>query len=329
MSVQSVEAEPVGSTEGLGLRALHASMVRSRVLDEFSSDLARRGYIGLVAKATGYEGHLIGALAALRSTDWVFGGLRGGIALIERSVSVRSWLAQRLGTGSSAHAGHASSGELTAREANVVSVSSLMGTELVHAVGVAMAMQRRADDGVVLAWYGPAAAATGDAHNAMNFAGVYGLPVIFYYCSTGDPAADARRIGGERYASRAEGYGIEGVTVDGSDALAVRETVAAAAVRARGGRGATIIEGVTGGDPLEALEVKLRAAGLDPHALRRAVATPLAVELRDVWTELQAEGPPPLATIFDNVFASLDGRLEEQRDRSLRHRARFGDGTVD
>lgn len=317
------------STQDLDLPALHASMVRSRVLDEFSADLARRGYVGLVAPATGYEGHLIGALAALRPTDWVFGGLRGGIALIERGVSVRSWLAQRLGTGSSAHAGHASSGELTAREANVVSVSSLMGTELVHAVGVAMAMKRRGDDGVVLAWYGPAAAATGDVHNAMNFAGVYELPVIFYYCSTGDPEADARRLGGERYTDRAEGYGIAGVRVDGADVAAIARTVGAAAEHARAGGGATIIEGVTGGDPLAALEAGLSAQGLDPEAMRRAVATPLGVELRDVWRSLQAEGPPELTTIFEHVFASLDGRLKEQRDASLRHRARFGDGTVD
>ncbi len=329
MSVHSAGNEPMTSTGALDLRALHASMVRSRVLDDFSSDLARRGRIGLVAPATGHEGHLLGALSALRPSDWVFGDLRCGVALIERGVSIRSWLGQRLGSGSSAHAGHASSGELTAKEANVVSVSSLMGTQLVHAAGVAMAMKRRGDDGVALAWYGPAAAATGDAHNAMNFAGVYELSVIFYFCSSGDPAADAQRLGGERYADRAEGYGIAGVTVDGSDVCAVADAVADAAKRARQGGGATIIDGVTGGDPLVALEARLTADGLDPVSMRRAVSTPLVAELRDAACELQAEGPPDVSTLFDDVFADLDARLHEQRDSLLTHRARFGDGTVD
>ncbi len=329
MSVHGTAGEPTSTSPDLDLRRLHASMVRSRVLDDFSADLARRGLVGLVAPARGHEGHLLGALAALRPSDWVFGDLRSGIALIERGVPIRRWLAQRLGTASAAHGGHASSGELTAKEANVVSVSSLMGTQLVHAVGVAMAMKRRSDPSVVLAWYGPAAAATGDVHNAMNFAGVYPLRVIVHSCSSAALAADAERLGGERYADRAEGYGIAGATVDGSDVAAVADAVAEAADRARSGGGATILEGVTGADPMASLEAKLTAEGLDVASLRRAVATPLAAELRDAVVELQAEGPPELSTIFDHVFESLDARLNEQKDSLLRHRARFGDGTVD
>lgn len=311
------------------LRALHRSMVRSRVLDDFVADLGRRGLVGLVAPARGYEAHLFGALAALRPTDWLFGDLRMGSSMLERGVAIRSWLAQLLGTGSSAHAGHASSAELTAREAHVVSVSSLMGTQLVHAGGLAMAMQRRQDDGVVLAWYGPSAAATGDAHNAMNFAGVYRLPVIFYYCTSGDPAADAQRIGGERYADRAEGYGFAGVTVDGSDVLAVMDAVSAAASRARAGGGATIIEGITGADPLASVEARLTADGVDVAAARREIAGPLQAELKAALTSLQAEGPPATHTLFDHVFAEPDARLREQHNGLARHTARFGDGTID
>jgi TPP-dependent pyruvate/acetoin dehydrogenase alpha subunit len=328
MSVQTPGAEPMTSHD-LDLRSLHASMVRSRVLDDFTADLARRGLIGLAPPMRGYEAHVFGAMAALRPSDWLFGDLRTGVSAVKRGVSVREWLAQRLGTGSSAHAGHASGSELTAKEANVVSVSSLMGTQLVHAVGVAMGMKVRNDPSVVLAWYGPAAAATGDAHNAMNFAGVYDLPVIFYYCSSGDPAADAQRLGGERYADRAEGYGISGVTVDGSDIEAVALEVANAAARARTGGGSTIIEGVTSGDPMAAIEGRMTANGLDVASLRRAVATPLAASLREAVVELQAEGPPEISTLFDDVFESLDARLIEQRDSLLKHRARFGDGTVE
>ncbi len=311
------------------LRRIHRSMVRSRVLDDFLADLGRRGIVGLVAPARGYEAHLFGALAALRPSDWIFGDLRMGGSVLERGVAIRTWLAQILGSASAAHAGHASSAEITAREAHVVSVSSLMGTQLVHASGLAMAMQRKGDDGVVLAWYGPSAAATGDAHNAMNFAGVYKLPVIFYYCSSGDSAADAQRIGGERYADRAEGYGFEGVTVDGSDVLAVIEAVGDAASRARAGGGATIIEGITGADPLVAVEARLSEDGVDVAAARRAIESPLRAELNSALTSLLAEGPPAAHTLFDNVFAEPDDRLREQNDGLARHTARFGDGTID
>ncbi|MCP4737053.1 MAG: hypothetical protein GY873_22955 [Bosea sp.] len=326
MSVQMAASEPL-TQHDLDLRSLHSSMVRSRVLDDLQGDLARRGLIGLAPPMTGYEAHVFGAMAALRPSDWLFGDLRTGAAAVERGVPVRTWLAQRLGTANSSTGGKST--ELTAKEANVVSVSSLMGTQLVHAVGVAMGMKAREDDGVVLCWYGPAAAASGDAHNAMNFAGVYRLPVIFYYCTSGDPAADAQRLGGEAYTDRADGYGIAGERVDGSDINAVAIAVANAAARARTGGGSTILEGITSGDPLAAVEAKLTASGLDVAALRRSVATPLTAELRAAVIELQAEGPPEVATMFEHVFSALDDRLIEQRDSLLRHRARFGDGTVD
>ncbi len=187
-------------------KVIARAIVRSRVMDDFAAGLARRGVVALAPPAAGIEGHLYGSLAALRPTDWLFGDVRTGAVAVERGLPVRSWLAMLLGAADAAHRGHASPGEMTAADARMVSTSSLLGTHLPQAGGVAHGMMVRGADDVVLAWFGPGAAATGDAHVALNFAGVYRTPVIFYFCSSGE--ADAERLGGDSFAERAEGYGI-------------------------------------------------------------------------------------------------------------------------
>lgn len=295
------------------------AIVRSRVLDEYSAGLARRGLVALAPPAGGMEGHLFGGLAALRATDWLFGDVRTSAVALERGLPVRSWLAMLLGVADAAHRGHASPGEMTAADSRMVSTSCLLGTHLPQAGGVAHGMKVRATDEVVLAWFGPGAAASGDAHVAFNFAGVFGTPVIFYFCSSGE--GDAERLGGDSFAERAEGYGIAAAAVDAADPMAVRDVVAAAAARARAGGGATLIEGSCSGDPLAAL-------GVAP-AQTEAVAEALRAELRAATEELLAAGPPALATLFEDVFAEPTPALAEQRAGLAAHRARFATGEID
>lgn len=297
------------------------AIVRSRAIDEFGGGLARRGLVSMVPPAQGIEGHLYGAVAALRPADWTFGDARMGAVALERGLPLTSWLAQLLGTASAAHAGHALPSEGTAASVRCVSTSSLMGTHLVQAGGVAHAMAHKKADEVVLSWFGPGAAATGDAHVAFNFAGVYRTPAIFYFCSSGDDAADRARLGGDSFADFAEGYGVDAVIVDGGDPLAVRATVAAAAAKARSGDGPTLIEGRTTTDPLAALSV----AAADVEAWTQG----LQAELRELTDQLLAEGPPTLASLFEHVFAELTPRLQEQRAQLESHRARFASGEID
>ena len=115
---------------------LREQIVRSRTLDSAMQKLAQRGSVGMYGSALGFEGHIYGALAALSPSDWLFGDPRLARIGLERGQTLRDWLAQILGLSGSADIGHAGPGEHTARSGCVVSTSSLMGTQLGHAMGV-------------------------------------------------------------------------------------------------------------------------------------------------------------------------------------------------
>jgi len=306
-----------GARKKLGIQ-LREGIVRSRTLDRCMARLAQRGMIGMYAPATGYEGHIYGALAGLSSSDWLFGDPRLARIGLERGQSLRGWLAQVLGLAGSADLGHASPGEHTARDGRVVSTSSLMGTQLGHAMGVGHAMRLRSEDACALAWFGPSAAATGDFHVALNFATVYKTLTVFYYCSSGDAAADAERIGKASMAARGTGYGIRVVSVDGGQPLEVVACVSEAAALARAGEGPTLIEGLTGSDPLDALGGDL------PE-----VAGRFESQIETLVEELLAQGAPRSETLFAEVWAELPSRLAEQQSQQLSHIARFASGEID
>jgi len=105
---------------------------------------------------------------------------------------------------------------------NILSVSSPVGTQVLHAVGIAMGAWVRGDDAVAITYFGEGTANQGEIHEAMNFAGVHRLPVIFV-CENNGYAISVpleRQVGGGSVAARAAGYGFPGVDVDGGDVLA-------------------------------------------------------------------------------------------------------------
>ncbi|MCO4769030.1 MAG: hypothetical protein KDA24_03305 [Deltaproteobacteria bacterium] len=326
------DADPAWSIERV--TSLHRAMVRSRVLDRVMGDLQRRGLVSVFAPAQGHEAHIYGALIALRQTDWLFADVRQGAAALYRGFDLRGWLAQLLGASSSAHSGHAHPTEFTARAVNFVSVSSPVGTQIIHASGTAQGMKVKGTQDCSFVWFGPAAAASGDCHVGLNFAGVYKVPAVFYYASSGDPAADEARLGPGVFADRGEGYGIRAVRVDGSDVFAVYAAVSDAIAKARQGHGPTLIEGITGGpdgtaDPVARLEGYLTARGEDAEGLRRTIESNFEAEIRGHIDDLLAEGPPETASMFDDVFASPTSQLSEQRAGLETHRRRFAGGVID
>jgi pyruvate dehydrogenase E1 component alpha subunit len=115
------------------------------------------------------------------------------------------------------------------------------------AVGMALAFRIRQERRVAVAWFGEGAAARGDAHEGMNFAGVRRLPVVFF-CDNNQWAYSTPTYLSypvEHIADRAAAYGFEGVVVDGTDVLAVYREAKQAIERAREGGGPTLIESVT------------------------------------------------------------------------------------
>jgi 2-oxoisovalerate dehydrogenase E1 component alpha subunit len=129
----------------------------------------------------------------------------------------------------------------------IISGSSPIATQLPHAVGLAYSVKYRREPAVVMCWFGEGATSMGDWHEAMNFAGIHKLPVVFI-CENNKYAISVpqtKQMAIENVADRAAGYGFEGCVVDGNDVLACYEVTRAAVDKARSGGGPTLVEAKT------------------------------------------------------------------------------------
>src|SRR5439155_8607884 len=125
--------------------------------------------------------------------------------------------------------------------------SITVGAHMLHAVGLAWAGRLLGEDRIAITYFGDGATSEGDFHEAMNFAGVYRLPVVFL-CQNNQYAISLRRdrqTASESIAIKGEGYGMPGVLVDGNDLLAMYRATSEAIGRAGAGGGPTLIEALT------------------------------------------------------------------------------------
>jgi 2-oxoisovalerate dehydrogenase E1 component alpha subunit len=115
---------------------------------------------------------------------------------------------------------------------------------LTHAVGAAYAARVLGEDSVALAYFGEGATSAGQTHEAMNFAGIHRLPVVFFCENNGYAISVPQRLQMPiaSVADRAAAYAMRGVSIDGTDALAVFQVTRDAVARARRGDGPTLIE---------------------------------------------------------------------------------------
>jgi len=129
----------------------------------------------------------------------------------------------------------------------IISMGSSVGTTIPRASGVALASKLRGQNAVTMVYFGEGSASEGDFHEGLGFAGVHRLPVVFF-CNNNGWATSvpvSLQNAEPQVAKRAQGYGFPGVTVDGSDPLAVYQAVKAAVHRARSGDGPTLVEANT------------------------------------------------------------------------------------
>ena len=220
------------------LDRLYQMMVVTRALDTEFTNLQRQGELALYASCRGQEAAQVGAAACLPSTDWLFPQYRELGVLLVRGITVAQMSALWRG---SWHGG------LGFTAFNCAPISIPIGTQQLHAVGAAMAARHLGEDGVTVAFLGDGATSEGDVHEALNFAAVFDAPCVFYVQNNqwAISVPVHRQVGGPSIASRAAGYGMPGIRVDGNDVLACYAVTAAVAARARAGGGPALIEALT------------------------------------------------------------------------------------
>jgi 2-oxoisovalerate dehydrogenase E1 component alpha subunit len=223
-------------------------MLRARRVDERSWILNRQGKAAFVISCQGQEAAQVGAAYNLRpGQDYLYPYYRdSGMTLLLGQTPKGQFLSLMGKKEDPNSGGRQMPGHYSDRALNIVTASAPVGVQYPQATGTALAFKMRGEDSVVLACGGEASTSGGDWHEAMNFAGIHDLPVIFliennvYSISTPDKLQVAGSIAG-----RAAGYGFPGHEVDGNDILAVHEAAREAVERARNGDGPTLIEAKT------------------------------------------------------------------------------------
>lgn len=334
--------QPPDGLAGGDLQAMLRLMLLGRRIDQKAISLQRRGKLGTYAPLSGQEAASVGSVFALdREADWVVPQYREQLAMLYMGLPLSTYLLQRMG--------HPAGAQIPA-DANLYPQQVALAAHLPHAVGLAWGFRLTGRAAVVLCYFGDGATSEGDFHEACNLAGIQRAPVVLLCQNNGWAISTpwSLQSAAETVASRAEGYGMPGVLVDGNDALAVWQVTREARARALAGEGPTLVEAVTtrlgahttADDPSRYVspEQTEAARALDPitrlKAFLRATdrwddeADVLATkwcdqEIDRAVEEFDATPKPPAGAFFDDVYAADPVRLRRQREAYLNQR---GDG---
>jgi TPP-dependent pyruvate/acetoin dehydrogenase alpha subunit len=227
------------------------------------------------------------------------------------------------------------------RTARIVSVSSPVATQLPQAVGAAYAARMRGEKTAVIGYFGDGGSSTGEFHAAMNFAGVFRTPNVFF-CSNNQYAISLpfeKQTASGSVAGKAAAYGFPGVRVDGNDVLAVYAVTRRALEDARKGNGPTLVEAVTyrmgahstsddptryrsaeeveewrRKDPIRRFSAWLKVRGLLTDRDEASAEEEAREEVQRAVAECESAPPVPPESIVEDVYASLPWHLAEQRE---------------
>ena len=314
------------------LLEIYGKMVLSRTLDERIWMLNRQGKAAIMASSQGHEAAQIGSVYALqKGKDQFYIYYRDLAVMLTLGMSPREIM-----LGFTAKVGEPLSGARqfpthgAYPELGLVNLSNVIATQLPQAVGAALAIRMRREEGIVIAYFGDGASSFGDSHEAMNFAAIHRLPVIFM-CENNKYATSVpqrRQMAVESVASRADGYGMPGISVDGCDVIAVYEAVSEAAARARSGGGPTLIEAQVERylphtsddddtryrpreeieearlrDPLKLFSERLTKMGILDSAIEERLYAETRAEVNDVTDFVEAAEYPEIEDFFEHVYA--------------------------
>lgn len=324
---------------------LYSWMVRTRIIDDRLVTLQRQGRIGFHIGSLGEEATILGSAAAARPQDWIFPCYREFGALLLRGMPLQKYIDNMFGNANDPVQGRQMPDHYSGKPYKFGSVSSPIGTQITQAVGFGWAAKMKKDDLATLVYFGEGATSSNEFHCGANFAGVFKTPTVFLCRNNGwaisVPAA--KQSASKTFADKAIAYGIRGVRCDGNDLLAVYAATREAIERAARGEGSTLIETLTyrlsghstsddpkayrkeaeveawkSKDPNTRLRGFLEKKGLWSAEKQTALEEQTSNELAECVKAAEKAPPPPLESMFDDVFAELPWHLKEQREQLLK-----------
>jgi pyruvate dehydrogenase E1 component alpha subunit len=304
-------------------------MMLIRAFEDNNRALQAAGKSGGTCTSTGQEAAAVGVVAALGPDDLILTNHRSAGHLLSRGADPGRLLAEILGRGTGYCKGKSGSLHVSVKELGVILTSTIVGGELSLAPGAGLSRSMLGGEGIVACFFGDGAACEGIFHESVNLAAIWNLPVL-YVCENNQWQAFVHRSQTmliDRISSRAAGYGIEGLTVDGNDVEAVYQAAKDAVRKVRETRKPFLLEAYTyrqrghfepddqayvdpdelaswkAKDPIDRLTQKLLAAGtvsnadLDAMQQRVQAAVDRAVEFAS-----QSPFPDP-SEVTTDVYA--------------------------
>ncbi|KDE39876.1 Branched-chain alpha-keto acid dehydrogenase, E1 component, alpha subunit [Nitrincola lacisaponensis] len=317
-----------------------------RALDERMLASQRQGRISFYMTETGEEAADIGSTAALQDDDMIMAQYREQGALAFRGFTPDQFMNQIFSNEQDLGKGRQMPIHYGSRQLHYMTVSSPLGTQLPQATGYAFALKAQQKPNCVICYFGEGAASEGDFHAALNMAGVFKVPVIFFCRNNGyaisTPAHE--QYAGDGIAPRGIGYGLKTLRVDGNDVLAVLKATQEARKLAVEQHQPVLIEAMT-------YRLGAHSSSDDPSGYRnkseedtwRAKCPVMRFKKwlihQDWWTEADDEQrkqqhrdqimtamkkaekvpAPPLRDLFTDVYDQLPWHLQEQQQALIEH----------
>lgn len=329
--------EPALSEEDL--KALYRWMVWVREYDERGMRLQRQGRIAFFSPCRGQEAAHLGSAYALNPDDWIFLQYREpGVALL-RGVPLTKLFHQLRGDSEDATKGRDLSGLFCFQEARLMRTATPVGCQIPWAVGFSYALKLHNRKEIVLVYFGDGATSRGDFHSALNFAGVFQTPTLFF-CQNNHYAIScpvAKQTASKSIAVKAQAYGFEGRRVDGNDVLAVYQATKEAAEYVRSERKPFLIEAVTyrmgphttaddptryrpdeelkqweQKDPLRRFRMYLEKKGLLDEEAERKLREEVQAQIQEAVREAEKAPLPGPEALIEDVYAEVPPFLREE-----------------
>ncbi len=313
------------------LMEAYSALVTGRRVNDQNSALVRQGRMAVYPSSHGQEACQVAAALCLEEGDWLFPTYRDTVAVLTKGVAPMEVMTSFRGEW---HCGY------DPKAYNCAPMATPLTTQLLHAVGVAHAAKLRGENTVVVAMCGDGATSEGDFHEALNFAAVFNLPVIFFVQNNkyAISVPFSQQSAAPSLAHKAVGYGMAGERVDGNDLMALMAVMTRAVRLAREGNGPLLVEAHTyrmqahtnadddkryredaevaewkAKDPVIRLQSYLDDAGLLTEQAAAEItqkAESVAKTLRDGMNQDANTDPREL---FEHVFSSKTPQLAEQQ----------------
>ncbi|MDQ6636695.1 MAG: thiamine pyrophosphate-dependent dehydrogenase E1 component subunit alpha [Candidatus Dormibacteraeota bacterium] len=320
---------------GLGreqLLTMYRQMVLARAIDRRMWVLNRQGKAPFVISGQGHEAAQVGAAHALEpGKDWLCPYYRDLAFCLALGMTPLDFLLSVYARAADPNSGgRQMPSHFGLKRARIITTSSVVATQVVHAAGLAYASKVRGLSEVAVACLGEGSTSEGDWHEALNFAGVHKLPMICIVQDNDYAISVPHRLqmSVESVASRAVGYGMPGLTVDGGDLLAMYSAMRQAVERARSGEGPTLIdakvarftshssdddqrryrpqeelEAMLRKDPIERFRIYLQRHSLLSDPEDESIQREATAQVDEAVQQAEAAPSPDVADLARHVFA--------------------------